>query len=247
MKRMKEAMKLSPHLDQKNLEVRKNLALAYQILGKWGWDDLTYTHLTARIDDRFLIHPFGHRFSEINHRNLIEVDFHGNVCHGQEDIYNPTAYTLHGEIYKARPDIQAIFHLHTIDGCAISSMNEGLLPISQHALHFYDRLAYYDYDSLALNPEEQGMPLIQSLGDKYVMFLRNHGTLTAGRTIHEAFYYTYHLERACQIQCKVLAMNAPYITPSKDVCEKSVKDLLSFEKDLGYRDWQSLQREFKED
>jgi ribulose-5-phosphate 4-epimerase/fuculose-1-phosphate aldolase len=115
------------------------------------------------------------------------------------------------------------------------------MPISQWALHFYNKVSYHEYDSLALN-SDQGNKLIKDLSDNFVMLLRGHGSITTGRTIEEAMFYTYHLEKACETQCKILAMNQEIITPSKEICEKAVHDLLSFEKNLGTRDWQAWLR-----
>lgn len=222
-------------------EVRQNLAFAYRILAKLTMDDHTYTHLSARpaCADFFYIYPFGLRFEEVTAENLLTVSISGEVIHGQEYQYNKTGYVIHGAIYQARPDIKAIFHLHTESTVAISAMKEGLLPISQWALHFYDKVSYHDYNSLILEPESQGTDLIKDLGQNYVMLLRNHGFITAGRTIQEAMFYCYHLERAARAQVMALSCNRELVIPPAETCQKSVRDLLSFEEDLGARDWQA--------
>ena len=223
---------------------KENLSLAYKILAKLGYDDHTYTHLSARDPNNpnaFYINPFGLRFNEIEPETLIKVSLDGKVLEGQEYQYNKTGYIIHGSIYTHRPDIQAIFHLHTPDTLAVSALEEGLLPISQWALHFYNKISYHDYDSLALD-DHQGNKLIQDLDKNYVALLRNHGFITAGRTIQEAMFYTHHLQKACETQCKILAMGKKYIIPSTEICEKSVQDLLSFEKNLGERDWHAWKR-----
>lgn len=227
--------------------IKNNLATAYKILAKLGYDDHTYTHLSARDEkdpNAFYINPFGLRFNEVEAENLIKVTLDGNVLEGQEYQYNKTGYVIHGSIYTHRPDIQAIFHLHTPDTLAVSALEDGLMPISQWALHFYNKISYHDYDSLALD-ENQGNRLIQDLDKNYVALLRNHGFITSGRTIQEAMFYTHHLQKACETQCKILSMGRKVITPSKDTCEKAVQDLLSFEKNLGERDWLAWKRWLK--
>jgi ribulose-5-phosphate 4-epimerase/fuculose-1-phosphate aldolase len=149
---------------------------------------------------------------------------------------------IHGSIYRSRSDINAIFHLHTPAIVAVSAMEGGLLPISQWALHFYNQVAYHEYNSLALSTEHHEQRLIQDLGSKYVMLLKHHGSMTAGRTIHEAFFYMHHLQKACETQCLALQSNVPLSQIAEDVCEKAVHDLLSFEPDLGLRDWLAIER-----
>ncbi len=146
--------------------------------------------------------------------------------------------------YQARKDIQAIFHLHTPSIVAVSSLKDGLLPISQWALHFYNKVSYHNYNSLALSNTE-GKRLIADLKENFVMLMCNHGSITCGRTIQEAMFYTYHLERACKTQCLTLAMNRELSIPSEEICSKAVKDLLSFESNLGERDWHAWVRLIK--
>ena len=223
----------------KEKQLRQNLAAAYRICAEFGMDDLTYTHISARIEDVFFICPFGMLFSDITASALLKVSLEGKILSGKELQYNKTGYVIHSNIYKARADISAIFHLHTIAGVAVSAMKEGLLPISQFALHLYEQIAYYNYNSLELDMDNIG--LVNALGNKKTMILRNHGTITCGLTIHEAFFYTYHLEQACKVQCKALAAGKNnLLLPGHSICKKSNKDLLNFEQDLGYRDWQAL-------
>ena len=230
-------------------EIRRKLALSYRILAKNKMDDLTYTHLSARSStgNSFFILPFGMLFSEVTPSSLLEVSMEGQVIGGTEHLYNKTGYIIHGNIYQHRKDINAIFHLHTSAGVAVSAMKFGLLPISQFALHFYNRVSYHDYNSLALQAE-YGNSLVTDLNTNKVMFLRNHGTLTAGHTIEEAMFYTHHLEQACKVQ--ISALSAGYnnlIFPEKNICEKAAQDLLSFEKNLGERDFKALIRALEKD
>lgn len=228
---------------------KTNLALAYRILAHLGLDDHTYTHLSTRAvnPSHFHIYSFGDRFEEVTPESLLTVSQSGEVVEGKEHHVNQTGRVIHGSIYQDRPDIQAIFHIHTPAIVAVSSLKEGLLPLSQWALHFYGQVAYHDYDSLALERTTQGRQLIHDLADKYVLLLRHHGSITCGRTIQEALFYTYHLEKACQTQCLMLAMNREILTPPAETCERAVKDLLSFEEDLGARDWAAWLRAINKD
>jgi len=204
----------------------------------------TYTHLSARAEekDQYYIYPFGLRFSEVTKDNLLKVSLDGKIIEGEEFQYNETGYIIHGNIYKSRPEIQAIFHLHTPATVAVSAMKNGLLPISQWALHFYDKVAYHNYNSLALDHQIHGKDLVNDLKQYNVMLLRNHGMLTCGKTIWETMFYAYHLEMACKTQCLALSSGQELVFPAKDICEQAVKDLLSFEKDLGARDWHAWVR-----
>lgn len=223
--------------------IKQDLANAYKILAYLNLDDHTYTHLSALSSDKqsFYIYPFGSRFEETDSKNLMRISLNEEVLEGNEYQYNKTGYVIHGAIYKARSDITAIFHTHTVSSVAVSAMKDGLLPISQWALHFYGQVTYHDYNSLVLEAD-QGNSLISDLSDKKIMFLRNHGTITCGSTIQETMFYTYHLEKACQTQIAALSTGAELIMPNADVCIKANKDLLSFEKNLGMRDWQAWVR-----
>jgi len=230
-----------------NFSIRKNLALAYRIMAHLGMADHTYTHLSSRAaeGDAFFILPFGLRYDEVTAQNLMKVRFDGTVLEGSEHQYNRTGYVIHGAVYGARKDLNHIFHTHTAHSVAVSAMKQGLMPLSQWALHLYDGLAYHGYDSLALE-EDQGGALAKDLGAKFAMLLRNHGAVTCGRTLHEALFYAYHLEKACVAQCLALASGAELVMPPREICEKSAKDLLGFEKDLGKRDWDAWVRLMEE-
>jgi ribulose-5-phosphate 4-epimerase/fuculose-1-phosphate aldolase len=223
--------------------LKNDLAMAYKILGHLRWDDHTYTHLSVRSaeGDSFYIYPFGFLFHEVEPENLLKVSLKGKVLEGVEYAYNETAYIIHGPVYKERPDINAIFHIHTPEIAAVSTCEKGLLPLSQWALHFYNKIAYHNYNSLNLQ-DEQSKQIVKDLEKKYVMLLRSHGSVTCGKTIQEAMFYTYHLQKACQTQCLALSMNQNLIIPPESVCEQAVEDLLKFEENLGMRDWQAWLR-----
>jgi ribulose-5-phosphate 4-epimerase/fuculose-1-phosphate aldolase len=226
--------------------IKSNLATAYHILSHLGMDDHTYTHLSARPDgaDYFYIYPFGLLFEEATPDNLLKVHLDGQILEGSDATYNQTGYVIHSSIYKARPDINAIFHIHTHAGVAVSAMEAGLIPISQWALHFYGRMSYHAYDSLALD-DTHNKTLIKDLGSNFAMMMQNHGTVTCGKTIHEALFYTYHLEKACQTQVMAMQTGQQLIIPTKEICKAAVVDLLNFEKDLGARDWAAWIRKLK--
>ena len=227
-----------------NNSIKQNLSYAYRILAHLKMDDHTYTHLSARSDelDQYYVYPFGLCFDEVTPENLLKVSLNGEVIEGREFQYNQTGYIIHGNIYKHRPDVKAVFHLHTPATVAVSAMQDGLLPISQWALHFYGQIAYHDYNSLALDYAMHGSDLVRDLGERNVMLMRNHGMLTCGKTIMEAMFYAYHLEMACQAQCLALQTSQKLIFPPEEICKQAVKDLLSFEKNLGERDWQAWVR-----
>ncbi|HJK87062.1 MAG TPA: class II aldolase/adducin family protein [Candidatus Megaira endosymbiont of Nemacystus decipiens] len=220
---------------------KHDLAACYRIISLLGLDDHTYTHISSRSERGFYIYPFGMLFGEVRPQDLLEVTFEGKVLQGDEYQYNKTGYIIHGQLYKQRKDINSIIHLHTPEIVAVSSCSKGLMPISQWALHFYGKVSYHKYNSLALSPE-QGGSILDDLGSNKVMLMQNHGSITCGVDIQEALFYSYHLQKACQTQCLALGMNENIIMPSDEICRQSVNDLLSFEKKLGHRDWQAWLR-----
>lgn len=227
-----------------NTQIKNDLSLSYAILAYLNLDDHTYTHLSSRAceGDAFYIYPFGLRFDEVASDQLIKVTLDGQIIEGREYQYNKTGYIIHGSIYKARPDIKSVFHIHSPEIVAVSSNKFGLKPHSQWALHFYEKIAYHQYNSLALSAND-GKSLINDLGELFVMLLRNHGSITCGRTIKEAMFYTYHLHMACKTQCLMSSFpENELIYPNEDICVRAVEDLLTFEKDLGDRDWEAWKR-----
>lgn len=230
-------------------ELKKNLAAAYNILAMLQLDDHTYTHLSARPSraDYYYMYPFGLRFEEVTDKNLLKISLDGKLLQSGNDLdhgvnYNQTGYVIHGSIYKSRKDINAIFHLHTPEIVAVSAMRQGLMPISQWALHFYGKISYHEYNSLVLDADTQGIKLAQDIGENMVMLMRNHGSITCGKTIHEAMFYSYHLQQACKTQLLALSTGQELIIPPEDICRQANKDLLSFEEDLGKRDWDAWVR-----
>jgi ribulose-5-phosphate 4-epimerase/fuculose-1-phosphate aldolase len=233
---------------QQSLNKVKNqqieLADAYKICEKLGLSDLTYTHLSARASDSsFYIYPFGLLFDEVTPDNLLEVSTDGNILQGEEYQYNKTGYIIHGSVYEHKSNVNAIFHLHTPSIVAVSCFKEGLLNLSQWALHFTGKIAYHDYDSLALDKNQQGSKIIEDLGAHPILMMRHHGVLITGSTIQECLFFAYHLEKACQTQC-LMGINSKLTLCeiSNETANRSNKDLLSFEDNLGKRDFLALQR-----
>jgi ribulose-5-phosphate 4-epimerase/fuculose-1-phosphate aldolase len=205
-------------------EAREQLAACYRIFSRREMDDLIYTHLSARVPntkDRFLFIPFGMLFEEVTASNLMEVTIDGQPIVDTGAAANPAGWIVHRTVYEAVPDAQCVMHLHTITGTAVSSQRDGLLPVNQFAVTYHGKIAYHDYDGPGLRPAEQ-KTFIADLGTKPMMFLRNHGTLTLGRSISEAFTLMHYLERSCEIQIAAQAGGGALALPSSAVIEATV-------------------------
>jgi ribulose-5-phosphate 4-epimerase/fuculose-1-phosphate aldolase len=188
--------------------IRVDLAAAYRMVAHYGWDDLIFTHLSARIpgpEHQFLLNPYNLMFEEVTASALIKVDKNGNPVEPTPFITNPAGFTIHSAIHMAREDAHAVMHLHTPAGLAVSAHAEGLLPLTQTAMLVRGDVAFHDYEGVAVDLGERER-LVQDLGDKNLMILRNHGTLAVGKNIGECFVRLYFLERACQAQ--VMALSA---------------------------------------
>jgi len=183
-------------------QLRVDLAACYRLVAMHGWDDLAFTHLSARVPGEahhFLINPYGLLFEEVCASNLVKVDLDGTIVMDTPYSINPAGFVIHSAVHQAREDARCVFHLHTAHGVAVGAQTAGLLPISQPALLVCSSLGYHDYEGLALLDEEKPR-LIADLGDSDHMFLRNHGTLAVGQTPATAFLRMYTLERACEVQ-----------------------------------------------
>jgi ribulose-5-phosphate 4-epimerase/fuculose-1-phosphate aldolase len=181
---------------------RVDLAACYRLVALYGWDDLIFTHISARVpgpETHFLINPYGMMFDEITASSLVKIDLKGNkIAESAYDV-NPAGFTIHSAVHEGRHDAHCVLHLHTTAGCAVAAQKDGLLPISQQALFPLSGLAYHAYEGVALNPEEKPR-LVADLGEKNFMILCNHGLLTCGETVAEAFLNMYVLQRACEVQ-----------------------------------------------
>jgi ribulose-5-phosphate 4-epimerase/fuculose-1-phosphate aldolase len=183
-------------------QVRVDLAAAYRLVAEYGWDDLVFTHISARVpgpEHHFLINPYGMMFEEITASSLVKVDLEGKIVMESDYHINPAGFTIHSAVHAAREDALCVMHLHIDCGIAVSAQKDGLLPISQQSLFVLASLGYHDYEGLALNDEEKPR-LVADLGNKTFLILRNHGLLTVGHTVADAFLSMFLLERACRIQ-----------------------------------------------
>jgi ribulose-5-phosphate 4-epimerase/fuculose-1-phosphate aldolase len=187
--------------------LRQELAALYRLAAMHGWDDLIFTHFSARVpgaDDHFLINPYGWMFEEITASSLVKVDVQGNKVDDNPAPVNPAGFAIHSAIHMALPDAHCIMHLHTDDGTGVSAQDDGLLPITQQAMIVVNDLAYYEYGGPGQHADE-GKEMAAAIGGKHFAILRNHGTLTVGRTCADAFMRMYFLERACSMQIRAQA------------------------------------------
>ena len=200
----KTSLSVRDQVSKDEWEVRVNLAAAYRLVALYGWDDLVFTHVSARVpgpEHHFLINPYGWMFEEITASSLVKVDLEGRKVMPSEYDINPAGFTIHSAVHAARQDALCVMHTHTPNGVAVSAQKNGLLPISQQSLFVLSRLGYHDYEGLALNEDEKPR-LVRDLGDKNFLMLRNHGLLTAAASIADAFAFMYSFERSCMIQVR---------------------------------------------
>jgi ribulose-5-phosphate 4-epimerase/fuculose-1-phosphate aldolase len=203
-------------------QVRVDLAAAYRLVAHYGWDDLIFTHISARVpgpEHHFLLNPYGLMFDEVTASNLVKVDLSGNIVLATQHVINPAGFTIHSAVHGAREDALCVMHLHTDNGIAVSAQAKGLLPISQQSLFGLASLAYHDYEGLALDDNEKPR-LVADLGNKHSMILKNHGLLTVGRSVAEAFLAMFMLERACRIQIMAQAGGAELIDIPNSILER---------------------------
>ena len=204
--------------------VREDLAAAYRLVAHYGWDDMIFTHISARVpgeEGHFLINPYGLLFEEITASSLVKVDHDGHEVLATGTLTNPAGFTIHSAVHMARTDAACVMHLHTVDGTAVSAMASGLLPLNQTALLVRETLAFHDYEGVALDHDERPR-LVSDLGEKSTMLLRNHGTLALGATVAETFTKMYFLERACSMQVRTLVAGRDALClPADDVVAKT--------------------------
>lgn len=220
---------------------RLHLAAAYRLIAHFGLDDSIFTHISARApaaeaEHGFLINPFGLRFDEVTASNLVTVDLDGTIL---RDTYgkgiNKAGFTIHSAVHAARPEAGCVLHTHTVAGVAVSSMKGGILPLNQWSLQFYNRVAFHDYEGIALDLAERAR-LVADLGDHKVMILRNHGLLTCGGTVGEAFALMFNLERTCKAQVALMSSGAPLNTVPHDLAEHTARQYENATKDRGNPD-----------
>lgn len=188
-------------------QLRIDLAACYRLVALFHWDDLIFTHISARVpgpEHHFLINPYGMLFDEITASSLVKIDLHGNKVEESPYDVNPAGFTIHSAIHSAREDAQCVLHIHSLNGVAVSAQKNGVLPLSQQSIFVLASLGYHDYEGVALNDDEKPR-LVRDLGENNFLMLRNHGLLTVATTIADAFLFMYLFEAACTIQLRAQA------------------------------------------
>jgi ribulose-5-phosphate 4-epimerase/fuculose-1-phosphate aldolase len=238
--------KLRERVTRDEWQVRVDLAAAYQLAHRFRWTDLIYTHFSARVPgtEHFLINPYGLMFDEITASSLVRIDHAGNVLEDPTGLgYNEAGFVIHGCVHQARPEINCVLHTHTRAGVAVSAMKCGLLPISQHAMRVQAQVTYHDYEGIALELDERTR-LARDLGPtSKAMILRNHGLLTLGATVREAFELMYYLDCACQIQIDAMAGGTDNVLRmSQSAAKTAAEQFERPDRPSEHKDWPALLR-----
>ena len=202
--------------------VRVDLAAAYRLVSRYGWEDLVFTHISARVpgtEDQFLINPYGLFFDEITASSLVKIDQMGRKLESSPFDVNAAGFIIHSAIHGARHDARCVLHTHTANGVAVSTQRAGLLPISQHSLFVLNSVGYHDFEGPALDEDEKPR-LVADLGDNRCLILRNHGLLTVGETVADAFVNMYYLEASCQIQVRAQSGGGELIPVPKGILDR---------------------------
>lgn len=199
-------------IDPTEWHVRTDLAAAYRLVAQFGWDDLIFTHISAKVPgtEHFLINPYGMMFDEITASSLVKVDLHGVKVEDSPYDINPAGFTIHSCIHEARTDATCVMHTHSINGVAVSAQQGGLQPLSQFAFTVLSSLAYHDYEGIALEEAEKPR-LVQDLGNRRYFMLRNHGLLTVGGSVADAFVAMHRFEAACMVQVRAQSVGGPLV------------------------------------
>lgn len=208
-----------PDVSPDEWRVRCDLAAAYRLVALFKWDDLVFTHISARVpghDDQFLINPYGLLFEEITASSLVKVDAAGNKLDDTPYPVNPAGFTIHSAVHGARHDAGCVMHTHTLNGIAVSAQAGGVLPLSQQSIFVLASLGYHDYEGVALREDEKPR-LVRDLGDKSYLMLRNHGLLTVGRTVADAFLNMYLFETVCTVQVRAQAGGGALVPVAPEV------------------------------
>jgi ribulose-5-phosphate 4-epimerase/fuculose-1-phosphate aldolase len=225
--------------------IRVDLAAMYRLVAHYGWDDMVFTHISARVpgpEHHFLINPYGMLFDEITASSLVKIDTNGAKVMDSPHPVNAAGFTIHSALHMSREDAGSVIHLHTDDGVAVASQEHGLLPLSQHGMMVMDDLAYHDYEGIALDLDERER-LIADMGSKNFLILRNHGTLAVGKTCADAFLRMYYLERACTMQVRALAGGSKPNRANQGVEQKTAEQgKMAFDGFVGAISWPALLR-----
>jgi ribulose-5-phosphate 4-epimerase/fuculose-1-phosphate aldolase len=230
-------------------DLRVQLAAAYRVADHLGWAELIYTHISARVpgpEHHFLINPYGLRFDEVTASSLVKVDLEGNPVGPQAHQANKAGFIIRSAIHAARPDAACVWHMHTLAGMAVAGQDEGLLPVHMYSHNFWNRVSYHDFEGPSMRLDERTR-LVESFGAKnQALILRNHGLLTVGETIPEAFIRFWRLNRSCEIQ--LAAQSARLRLPSSDTCENSHRmgeEFLTDQAPLGQLEFDALVRKIE--
>jgi ribulose-5-phosphate 4-epimerase/fuculose-1-phosphate aldolase len=225
-------------------KARVELAACYRIADNNKMSKVVWNHITARIpgDESILINRFGLRYDEITASNLMKIDPDGNPVDGRPDELNFSGYVIHSAVHQTRPDVSCVMHTHSRGGQVVAALKCGLLPLSQESLMFYEDIAYHDYEGISDDTSECDR-LARNLGTRNQMILRNHGLLTAGATVGEAYWRMFYLERSCAMQVEVLSTGQEYLIPSREVCLKARQQYLDVPP--GLYEWPALLRQLE--
>ncbi len=226
---------LQQRVSPEEWQTRVDLAACYRLVAEFGWSDLVFTHITARVpgtEDQFLINPYGLMFDEITASSLVKIDLEGNKIEESPFPVNPAGFTIHSAIHAVRHDAQCVLHVHSLNGVAVSAQKNGVLPLSQQSIFILASLAYHDYEGVALNADEKPR-LVADFGNKNYLMLRNHGLLTVGKTIADAFQAMYFFEAACTIQIRAQSGGGELIQIPQAIIDGAVAQARAATKSLG--------------
>jgi ribulose-5-phosphate 4-epimerase/fuculose-1-phosphate aldolase len=240
---MATALKPRPSCSPEEWRARIELAACYRLLHHYRMTDLIYTHGTLRVpgeEGRFLINPYGWRWDEITASSLVKIDVDGNKVDGSAQRVNPAGFTIHSAVHRGRHEAACVIHTHTRAGMAVAALECGILPISQLAMQWHGRIGYHDYEGIATDLDERER-IVRDLGDKRALVLRNHGLLTVGRSVAEAFQTMYYLNLACEVQLAAMATGARLVVPRDAVAEKvaAQQDAMNIDDDDLALEWQA--------
>jgi len=202
-------------------QMRVDLAACYRLIAYYDMDDMFATHISARVPgdaDHFLLNPYGVLFEQITASSLVKVDLDGNIIQDTEHTINPAGFVIHSALHAARHDAKCVVHTHTVAGMAVACMEDGLLPLTQKSMRFYNRIAYHDYEGVADDLDERER-LVRDLGKHNAMILRNHGLLVCGKTVAQAFFTMRNLEKSCKTQIAAMSTGAKLIKLSSNLME----------------------------
>jgi ribulose-5-phosphate 4-epimerase/fuculose-1-phosphate aldolase len=227
-----------PGMHPDEWKTRVELAACYRVFAMLGWTEMIYNHITVRLpgsvtggNKQFLINPFGLHYNEVTASNLVKIDLQGKVLDGSTHRVNPAGFTVHAAIHDGLPDAHCVMHTHTTAGVAVACLQGGLQQTNFYTAQLHDKVAYHDFEGITIHAEE-GPRLVNNIGTRQAVILRNHGLLTWGHTLPQAFAILWTLQRACEIQLATFSMG-PAIPVTEAVAEKSTRDALQFQPAFG--------------